>query len=76
MLAVLGAWHYLIYFYFFFSAWQDGAGYFILNVVITVIFLHFSEWNCPPPDLLEIFLEFIDNALSGKVWFLYRSKGV
>ncbi|RVX06009.1 hypothetical protein CK203_018792 [Vitis vinifera] len=46
---------------------KDGDRYFILNVVITEIFLHLSEWSYPPPDLLEIFLEFIENALSGKV---------
>lgn len=45
---------------------KDGDRYFILNVVITEIFLHLSEWSYPPPDLLEIFLEFIENALSGK----------
>ncbi|RVW44550.1 hypothetical protein CK203_083107 [Vitis vinifera] len=34
---------------------KDGDRYFILNVVITEIFLHLSEWSYPPPDLLEIF---------------------
>ncbi|KAJ0027211.1 hypothetical protein Pint_36174 [Pistacia integerrima] len=40
--------------------------YFILNIVITEIFLHYSEWICPPAILLEKFLEFIENALLGK----------
>ncbi|KAH7554167.1 hypothetical protein JRO89_XS12G0124800 [Xanthoceras sorbifolium] len=41
--------------------------FFILNIVIAQIFLHYSEWICPPAVLLEKFLEFIEVALLGKV---------
>ncbi|KAK7339876.1 hypothetical protein VNO77_20562 [Canavalia gladiata] len=37
-----------------------------LNMVIAKIFFELNEWICLPPDLLEKFLEFIENALLGK----------
>ncbi|XP_021892438.1 uncharacterized protein LOC110810555 [Carica papaya] len=52
---------------------KDDDRYFILNVVITQIFLQFSEWICPPADLLEKFLEFIENAFLGKIGSSTRS---
>ncbi|ESR43310.1 hypothetical protein CICLE_v10011038mg [Citrus x clementina] len=39
--------------------------FFILNIVITEIFLRCSEWICPPGFLLEKFLQYIENALLG-----------
>ncbi|KAH9737957.1 Ipi1 N domain-containing protein [Citrus sinensis] len=41
--------------------------FFILNIVITEIFLRCSEWICPPGFLLEKFLQYIENALLGSV---------
>ncbi|KAG2683092.1 hypothetical protein I3760_10G016800 [Carya illinoinensis] len=46
---------------------KDVDRYFIFNVLITGILLQFSEWICPPADVLEKFLEFIENALLGKI---------
>ncbi|KAJ1379063.1 Pre-rRNA-processing protein Ipi1, N-terminal, partial [Sesbania bispinosa] len=37
-----------------------------LNMVIAKIFFKLNEWICLPPDLLDKFLEFIENALLGK----------
>ncbi|GAU17504.1 hypothetical protein TSUD_340470 [Trifolium subterraneum] len=37
-----------------------------LNMVIAKIFFELNEWICLPPFLLEIFLEFLENALLGK----------
>ncbi|GAV61743.1 hypothetical protein CFOL_v3_05269, partial [Cephalotus follicularis] len=48
---------------------QGDDRYFILNVMITVIFLHCSEWICLPAALLEKYLYFIENALLGKYYF-------
>ncbi|GAY32934.1 hypothetical protein CUMW_004800 [Citrus unshiu] len=39
--------------------------FFILNIVVTEIFLRCSEWICPPGFLLEKFLQYIENALLG-----------
>ncbi|KAJ7974885.1 testis-expressed sequence 10 protein [Quillaja saponaria] len=51
--------------------------YFVLNIVIAEIFFQLSEWICPPPDLLEKYLEFIENALVGKNCSVMRSgKGI
>ncbi|MBA0615680.1 hypothetical protein Godav_015799 [Gossypium davidsonii] len=47
--------------------------YFILNIVITEIFLHLREWICPSANVFEKFLEFIENALLGTVGFLKPS---
>ncbi|KAK0587618.1 hypothetical protein LWI29_025899 [Acer saccharum] len=41
--------------------------FFILNILIAEIFLQYSEWICPPAVLLEKFLEFIEDALLGKI---------
>ncbi|KAK7244813.1 hypothetical protein RIF29_39640 [Crotalaria pallida] len=38
-----------------------------LNMIIAKIFFDLNEWNCLAPDLLEKFLEFLENALLGKV---------
>ena len=56
----------------FYFCWQDDERYFILNTLITGILLQFSEWICPPAIIWEKFLEFIENALLGKVWFLHH----
>ncbi|GAV57315.1 Ipi1_N domain-containing protein [Cephalotus follicularis] len=47
--------------------------YFILNIMITVIFLHCSECICPPAALLEKYLDFIESALLGKICSATRS---
>jgi pre-rRNA-processing protein IPI1 len=36
-------------------------------MVIAKIFFELNEWICLPPFLLEKFLEFLENALLGKV---------
>ncbi|KAK3227006.1 hypothetical protein Dsin_006868 [Dipteronia sinensis] len=41
--------------------------FFILNILIAEIFLQYSEWIYPPAVLLEKFLEFIEDALLGKI---------
>ncbi|XP_020877978.1 uncharacterized protein LOC9309321 [Arabidopsis lyrata subsp. lyrata] len=41
--------------------------YFILNSVLTEIFLEVSEWSHLPTDLSNRFLEFIENTLLGKI---------
>ncbi|KAK2639319.1 hypothetical protein Ddye_027114 [Dipteronia dyeriana] len=41
--------------------------FFILNILIAEIFLQYSEWIFPPAVLLEKFLEFIEDALLGKI---------
>ncbi|KAL1196940.1 hypothetical protein V5N11_024740 [Cardamine amara subsp. amara] len=41
--------------------------YFILNSVLTKIFLEVSEWSHLPTDLSNRFLEFIENTLLGKI---------
>ncbi|KAJ9162903.1 hypothetical protein P3X46_022640 [Hevea brasiliensis] len=46
---------------------KDDDRYFSLNVMIAEIFLHLSEWICPPAELLEKFLAFIEHALLEKV---------
>ncbi|XP_057973862.1 uncharacterized protein LOC131161857 isoform X2 [Malania oleifera] len=46
---------------------KDDDRYFILNIVITEIFLQLSECMFPPAILLEKFLAFVENALSGKI---------
>ncbi|XP_022766966.1 uncharacterized protein LOC111311659 isoform X2 [Durio zibethinus] len=52
---------------------KEDDRYFILNIVITEIFLHFHEWICPSADVFEKFLEFIENALLGKICSSTRS---
>nr|GMD39245.1 testis-expressed sequence 10 protein-like [Ipomoea batatas] len=46
---------------------KENDRYFMLNVVITEIFLKISHWDHPPPALMEKFLEFIEISLSEKV---------
>ncbi|PRQ44133.1 putative pre-rRNA-processing protein IPI1/Testis-expressed sequence 10 protein [Rosa chinensis] len=46
---------------------KDDVKYFVLDSVMTEIFLHLSKWICPPSVLLEKFLEFLENALLGKI---------
>ncbi|XP_050380757.1 uncharacterized protein LOC126797993 isoform X2 [Argentina anserina] len=46
---------------------KDDVKYFVLDSAITEIFLHLSKWICPPGILLEKFLEFLENALLGKI---------
>ncbi|KAK4275424.1 hypothetical protein QN277_018510 [Acacia crassicarpa] len=41
--------------------------YLELNMVVTKVFFQLNEWICLPPDLLGKFLEFLENALLGKV---------
>ncbi|ESQ40559.1 hypothetical protein EUTSA_v10012647mg [Eutrema salsugineum] len=41
--------------------------YFVLNSVLTEIFLEVSEWSHLPTDLCNRFLEFIENTLLGKI---------
>ncbi|XP_022888460.1 uncharacterized protein LOC111403998 isoform X1 [Olea europaea var. sylvestris] len=45
---------------------KDDDRIFMLNIVITEIFLQLSNWNYPSPALLEKFLEFIERSLSTK----------
>lgn len=52
---------------------KDDERYFILNTLITGILLQFSEWICPPAIIWEKFLEFIENALLGKIFSGTRS---
>ncbi|XVF07541.1 hypothetical protein REPUB_Repub06bG0147900 [Reevesia pubescens] len=52
---------------------KEDDRYFILNIVITEIFLHLREWICPSANLFEKFLEFIENALLGKICSSTRS---
>ncbi|XP_040361345.1 uncharacterized protein LOC112203486 [Rosa chinensis] len=46
---------------------KDDVTYFVLDSVMTEIFLHLSKWICPPGVMLEKFLEFLENALLGKI---------
>ncbi|KAK1389700.1 testis-expressed protein 10-like [Heracleum sosnowskyi] len=46
---------------------KEDNRYFILNIIISEIFLSLSNWIYPSSALLEKFLEFIDNALSEKI---------
>jgi pre-rRNA-processing protein IPI1 len=46
---------------------QDYDRLLDLNMVIAKIFFELNEWICLPPFLLEKFLEFLENALLGKV---------
>jgi len=52
---------------FSFFALQDSGRLLDLNMVIAKIFFELNEWMCLPPNLLEKFLEFFENALLGKV---------
>ncbi|KAF3969199.1 hypothetical protein CMV_006986 [Castanea mollissima] len=52
---------------------KDDDRYFILNTLVTGILLQFSEWICPPAIIWEKFLEFIENALLGKIYSGTRS---
>ncbi|KAK4371770.1 hypothetical protein RND71_007154 [Anisodus tanguticus] len=47
---------------------KDGDRYFMLNVVITEIFLQLSYGSELSPALLERFLEFIESSLSEKIF--------
>ncbi|XVF76107.1 hypothetical protein PTKIN_Ptkin13bG0239200 [Pterospermum kingtungense] len=55
-----------------FSVKEDDR-YFILNIVMTEIFLHLRDWICPSANVFEKFLEFIENALLGKICSSTRS---
>ncbi|KAB2605021.1 hypothetical protein D8674_037890 [Pyrus ussuriensis x Pyrus communis] len=44
---------------------QDDVKYFVLNTVMTEIFLHLGKWICPPV-LFEKVLEFLEDSLLGK----------
>ncbi|XP_009374090.2 uncharacterized protein LOC103963034 isoform X3 [Pyrus x bretschneideri] len=46
---------------------KDDVKYFVLNTLMTEIFLHLSKWICPPPVLFEKILEFLEDSLLGKV---------
>ncbi|XP_061360275.1 uncharacterized protein LOC133304286 isoform X2 [Gastrolobium bilobum] len=46
---------------------KDYDRFLHLNMVIAKIFFELNEWICLPPDLMEKFLEFIENALLGKL---------
>ncbi|KAG6753043.1 hypothetical protein POTOM_043087 [Populus tomentosa] len=45
---------------------KDDDRYVILNIVITEIFMHLSEWICPPAVLFEKFLTFVEYVLLEK----------
>ncbi|XP_010554940.1 PREDICTED: uncharacterized protein LOC104824536 [Tarenaya hassleriana] len=47
--------------------------YFVLNSIITEIFLQVTEWIHPPADLCDKFLEFVENTLLGKITKSTRS---
>ncbi|KAL1813344.1 hypothetical protein ACET3Z_023409 [Daucus carota] len=46
---------------------KEDNRYFILNIIISEIFLSLIDWIYPSSDLLEKFLMFIENALSEKI---------
>ncbi|KAI8562907.1 hypothetical protein RHMOL_Rhmol03G0071900 [Rhododendron molle] len=46
---------------------KDDDKYFILNILMTEIFLRSIDWKCTPVALLEKFLEFFTTALSEEV---------
>lgn len=46
---------------------QDCDRLFDLNMIVAKIFFELNEWTSLPPNLLETFLEFFENALLGKV---------
>ncbi|KAI4300557.1 hypothetical protein L6164_033924 [Bauhinia variegata] len=46
---------------------KDDDRYLTLNMVIAKIFFQLNELICLPPDLLEKFLGFMENALLGKI---------
>ncbi|XP_021289785.1 uncharacterized protein LOC110420739 [Herrania umbratica] len=52
---------------------KEDDRYFILNIVITEIFLRLREWICPSANVFAKFLEFIENALLGKICSSTRS---
>ncbi|XVE75869.1 hypothetical protein DITRI_Ditri12bG0126200 [Diplodiscus trichospermus] len=52
---------------------KEDDRYFILNMVITEIFLHLHDWICLSANVFEKFLEFIENALLGKICSSTRS---
>ncbi|KAK8336992.1 hypothetical protein V6Z12_A09G155500 [Gossypium hirsutum] len=52
---------------------KEDDRYFILNIVITEIFLHLRGWICPSANVFEKFLEFIENALLGTICCSTRS---
>lgn len=54
-------------YFLLFCPLQDDEKYFILNIMITEIFLRSIDWLCPPVALLEKFLEFFTTALSEEV---------
>ncbi|KAJ6330565.1 hypothetical protein OIU76_009205 [Salix suchowensis] len=52
---------------------KDDDRYVILNIAITEIFMHLSEWICPPADLFEKFLAFVEYVLLEKSCSYVRS---
>ncbi|VVB13439.1 unnamed protein product [Arabis nemorensis] len=52
---------------------KDDEKYFIINSLLTEIFLEVSEWSHLPIDLWNRFLEFIENTLVGKITRLNKS---
>uniref|UniRef100_A0A6N2N696 Pre-rRNA-processing protein Ipi1 N-terminal domain-containing protein n=1 Tax=Salix viminalis TaxID=40686 RepID=A0A6N2N696_SALVM len=54
-------------------AGKDDDRYVILNIAITEIFMHLSEWICPPADLFEKFLAFVEYVLLEKSCSYVRS---
>ncbi|CAN8258267.1 unnamed protein product [Cochlearia groenlandica] len=46
---------------------RNDESYFIINGVLTEIFLEVSEWSRLPSDLSHRFMEFIGNTLQGKI---------
>ncbi|XP_031127752.1 uncharacterized protein LOC116029851 [Ipomoea triloba] len=55
---------------------KENDRYFMLNIVITEIFLKISHWDHPPPALMEKFLEFIEISLSEKICHQMESSKV
>ncbi|KAJ6406758.1 hypothetical protein OIU84_010300 [Salix udensis] len=52
---------------------KDDDRYVILNIAITEIFMHLSEWICPPADMFEKFLAFVEYVLLEKSCSYVRS---
>ncbi|GLT68689.1 hypothetical protein SLA2020_408980 [Shorea laevis] len=46
---------------------KEDDRFFVLNILISKTFLHLREWIDPPASLFENYLEFIVNALLGKI---------
>ncbi|KAK6912302.1 hypothetical protein RJ641_024395, partial [Dillenia turbinata] len=55
---------------------KDDDRYFILNIIMARIFLHFGDWVHLPAALGENFLNFVESTLSGKVQIKQSGKGL